>query len=166
MGTHFSNGPSDQAPQTPACGELRAALESAGWRYTRQRAAVYDFLKKACNHPNADEVYAAVKRQLPSISLATVYKALEALVSCSLASKLTYSDGSARYDCRSDDHYHLRCQKTGRVQDLKTAYDPNLLDNLDPTLRPRLEADGFHVTGYRLEVTGYYDHTEQASPQR
>lgn len=105
-------------------------------------------------------MYSAVKKKLPSISLATVYKALEALVSCKLAAKLPYSNGSARYDCRCDNHYHLRCERTGEVQDLRTPYDPNLLDALDPTLRTRLEADGFYMTGYRLEVTGYYDRTD------
>lgn len=165
MSTHTSNRRSDFAGQTTAGQELRAALESAGWRFTKQRAAVYDFLKKAHNHPNAEEVYAAVKQQVPSISLATVYKALEALVSCNLAAKLTYSDGSARYDCRCDNHYHLRCEKTGQVQDLKTPYNPELLDNLDPTLRPRLEADGFHITGYRLEVVGYYERPEASGPR-
>lgn len=161
MGTNSSNDQFDCEAQVPACEQLRAALESAGWRYTKQRAAVYAYLQKAHNHPSAEVVYSAVKQKVPSISLATVYKALEALVSCKLAAKLPYSNGSARYDCRCDNHYHLRCEKTGEVQDLRTPYDPNLLDSLDPTLRTRLEADGFHMTGYRLEVTGYYDRPDR-----
>ena len=68
---------------------LRDALEAAGWRCTPQRLAVYDHLSRAEHHPTAEEVYQAVKATIPKISLATVYKALEALVASGLAAKLT-----------------------------------------------------------------------------
>ena len=87
---------------------LRTALDRAGCRFTRQRAAVFDYLRSVNSHPTAEEVYTAVRQQLPSISLATVYKALEALVAARVASKLANADGPARYDCRSDAHSHFR----------------------------------------------------------
>jgi Fe2+ or Zn2+ uptake regulation protein len=136
--------------------DLRRALEESGWRYTRQRAAVFDYLRAVDWHPTADEVYQAVRRRIPNISLATVYKALEALVQCRLATKLAHADGPARYDCRCDSHYHLRCLKTGRVRDLETPFDRQLLDKLDPHLIDNLRRQGFHVTDYRLELLGYY----------
>ncbi|MBV8677700.1 MAG: transcriptional repressor [Planctomycetaceae bacterium] len=136
---------------------LRAILESAGWRCTPQRVAVYDHLCRAAHHPTAEEVYQAVKLVVPKISLATVYKALEALVASGLAAKLTAGDGSARYDARSEHHYHLRCLRSGSVRDLPTPYDPDLIAKLDPTLTATLRRQGFRVTGYRLELVGYYD---------
>src|SRR3990170_3774662 len=102
---------SDMAPGVRGTLEAtggRGRLEAAGWRCTPQRVAVFDFLCRAQSHPTAEDVYRAVRRQIPRISLATVYKALEALVAAKLASKLTNGDGSARYDCRAEDHYHLR----------------------------------------------------------
>ena len=136
---------------------LREALESAGWRYTPQRASVYAQLARSDHHPTAEEVYHAVKAEIPRISLATVYKALEAFVSSGVAAKLAAGDGSARYDARRDVHYHLRCLHSGTVEDLPTPYDPDLIAKIDPALVPNLEAKGFHVTGYRLELVGYYD---------
>src|SRR4051794_15281429 len=104
---------------------LRTALEAAGWRCTRQRMAVYGHLTRAAeshSHPTAEDVYQGVRRAIPSISLATVYKALEALVASGLVTRLPAGegDGSARYDARAESHYHLRCLKTGAVQDLPT----------------------------------------------
>jgi Fur family peroxide stress response transcriptional regulator len=141
---------------------LRQALESNGQRYTEQRAAVFRFLHGTDVHPTADEVFLHVREEVPGISLATVYKSLETLVGCGLATKLTYGDGSARYDGRTDDHHHLRCMECGRVADL-----PGRADDRE-VARLAASADAFHVTGYRLELTGYCDMcrpTSEAPPR-
>src|SRR5262245_48364541 len=98
---------------------LRERLESQGGPVTMQRAAVFEYLSRVDHHPTAEEVFLAVKSELPKISLATVYKNLEALVACGAASKLTYGDSAARYDIRTDHHYHTRCLKCGRIADLE-----------------------------------------------
>jgi Fur family transcriptional regulator, peroxide stress response regulator len=136
--------------------DLRDALDQAGLRFTKQRAAVYDFLRSVDSHPTAEEVYAAVRQQMSRISLATIYKALEALVDSHVATKITGGGGPARYDCRHDAHYHLRCLNTGQICDLETPFDPRLLDKLDPNLVASLRSRGFEVTGYRLELVGRF----------
>jgi Fur family peroxide stress response transcriptional regulator len=143
--------------------DLRATLGAAGRRVTRQREAVYDHLRGVDHHPTAEDVYQNVKAVLPSISLATVYKSLEALVEAGLATKLVVANDSARYDARGDHHYHLRCLRSGRVEDVSTSFDPDLIAKIDPNLGPSLEARGFRVTGYRLELVGYYEETAQDS---
>ena len=137
--------------------EIRAALHAAGCRYTPQRAAVYSVLEQAHHHPTADDVYHAVRRNIPKISLATVYNALEALVESKLANKLTNGAGSARYDCGGDEHYHLRDTATGEVRDLPIDFDAKLLEKISPEFIKELEREGFRVTGYRLEVLGRFE---------
>jgi Fe2+ or Zn2+ uptake regulation protein len=127
---------------------LRKTLEVSGHRYTEQRAAVYRFLCSTTSHPDADEVFQEVRGEVPGISLATVYKSLETLVNCGLAAKLTYSDGSARYDGRTDPHHHVRCLECGRVRDLPGQLPEEATDSLAQGL------DGFQITGYRLELIG------------
>src|SRR5918994_2073667 len=102
---------------------LRHALETNGQRYTDQRAAVYRFLLGTEAHPTADDVFTSVRHDIPDISLATVYKSLETLVGCGLAIKLTYGDGSARYDGRTDPHHHARCLTCGAVIDVPGRLD-------------------------------------------
>src|ERR1700754_548827 len=108
--------PSSQArPESLGADELRLALEGAGWRYTRQRAEVFASLRSVESHPTAEQVFAAVRRRMPNISLATVYKALEALCDAGLAARLADdAGGPVRYDGRPEAHYHLRCERTGR----------------------------------------------------
>src|SRR4051812_26062761 len=133
---------------SPEAGEalLRSTLEAHGQRCTEQRSAVYRFLAGTDQHPSADEVFTVVRGDIADISLATVYKALETLVSCGLAVKLTYGDDSARYDARTDDHYHSRCLQCGVVRDV-AAETPAV---------PHFEVGGgFRVEGFRVEVVGY-----------
>jgi Fe2+ or Zn2+ uptake regulation protein len=127
---------------------LREALEANGQRFTEQRAAVYRYLLATDSHPSADEVFTAVRAAIPDISLATVYKSLETLVGCGLAVKLTYGDGSARYDGRTDPHPHARCLTCGAVLDVPGKLDGEALAGLGPVA-------GFSVEGYRLELVGH-----------
>lgn len=127
---------------------LRRALEASGQRFTEQRAAVYRYLAHTDVHPTADEVLLAVREAVPGISLATVYKSLETLVGCGLAVKLTFPDDSARYDGCTDPHHHARCLVCGTVTDI-----PGDLSSEVDAIRGRSE--GFTVTGYRLQLSGY-----------
>lgn len=128
--------------------ELRQKLQTSGAQLTSQRAAVYEYLSRVEHHPTAEEVFLAVKPKLPRISLATVYKNLEALVKCEAVSKLTYGDAAARYDIRTDHHYHTRCLECGKIWDLNAAEDSKVLKHIKPQA-------GFEVKDYRLELLGY-----------
>ena len=127
---------------------LRQTLHERGVQLTSQRAAVFDYLSEVAHHPTAEEIYLAIKPKLPRISLATVYKNLEALIKCEVVSKLTYGDASARYDIRTDHHYHTRCLECGRVWDLDAAKNSAWLKGVKP------QQAGFEVKDYRLEILG------------
>jgi Fe2+ or Zn2+ uptake regulation protein len=146
--------------------QLRQALEKAGCRFTKQRAAVYDFLCGTPAHPTAEQVFAAVRQVVPNISLATVYKALDALCCAALANKLADGSGTTRYDGESRPHYHLRCLKTGQIRDLPVPYDPQLVAKLAPDLIESLRRQGFQVVGHRLELVGEFAPSETASAER
>jgi Fe2+ or Zn2+ uptake regulation protein len=80
--------------------------------------------------------------------LATVYKNLEALVNCGAVSKLAYGDAAARYDIRTDHHYHTRCLECGKIRDLDAREDSKPFKHIKPQA-------GFQVKDYRLELLGY-----------
>src|SRR5436190_17193291 len=122
---------------TPSKGPMtvrqwRGHLRSAGQRVTRQREVIYGYLSGTRDHPTAEDVYLGVRRRLPRVSLATVYTALETFVRTGLASKLTYGDGAARYDVRTDAHSHARCLGCGRVVDLEAVPASRWLRRLPP----------------------------------
>ena len=128
--------------------ELRQKLDGRGYLLTSQRTAVYNYLSRAQHHPTAEEIFLSIKNELPKISLATVYKNLEALAACGAITKLSYGDASARYDIRTDHHYHVRCLQCGRIWDLEADKTPGLLQQVKPQ-------PGFKVAEYRLEIVGH-----------
>lgn len=126
---------------------LRQKLYARGWSLTSQRAAVYEYLSRVTHHPTAEEIFLRIKSDLPKISLATVYKNLEALAACGAITKLTYGDASARYDVRTDKHHHTRCLACGRIWDVEAGADSSAFEGV------KTQA-GFRVEGYRLEILG------------
>ena len=128
---------------------LRRTLQAHGHRYTDQRAAVFRLVAGSRVHPTAEDVFRGVRAEVPGISLATVYKSLETLVSCGLAKKLTPPEGSARFCGRTDPHHHARCLACGGVSDVPGELGDAELSAL------RSQANGFHLLGYELELTGY-----------
>ena len=87
-------------------------------RTTEQRTVILEELRKCRNHPGADELYLRVKERLPHISLGTVYRNLELLVSQRQIQRLDLGAGGKRFDPVVEPHGHFRCRRCGRVEDL------------------------------------------------
>src|SRR5438132_2413079 len=98
---------------------LVAQCREAGMNVTPQRIAIYRALLEANDHPNPEAIYRRVRTTMPSLSLATIYKTLDALARLGLVSELI--GNSRRYDANVDPHHHLVCTRCDRVTDY---YDP------------------------------------------
>src|SRR5712664_120299 len=78
--------------------EFAARCRKAGLAVTPQRLAIIKVLLTSAEHPRADSIFAAVRREHPTISLATVHRTLETLCEIGEARKVTMLHDSARYD--------------------------------------------------------------------
>jgi Fur family transcriptional regulator, peroxide stress response regulator len=136
-------------------GGVTEKLSALGCHVTRQRLAVFEYLNQTKTHPTAEEVFLAVKRKLSRISLATVYKNLEALVACGAISKLSYGDAAARYDVRTDHHYHTRCLGCSEVLDIEPTTAAAEI------FRQTGLPSNFTITDYRLEILGFCAQCQQ-----
>jgi Fur family ferric uptake transcriptional regulator len=116
-------------------------------RNTRQRRVVLEELRKVRSHPTAAELYEIVRHRLPRISLATVYRNLELLADEGLIRKLDVAGGPSRFDGDNVPHWHVRCVRCGRVDDVSGVPADFAI--------PRLEnAGGYEILGHRLEFEG------------
>ncbi len=91
----------------------------ANLKYSRQRAAIKEYLSSTLDHPTADTVYLHIREEFPNISLGTVYRNLNLLADMGEAVKISTPDGGDRFDGCTVPHYHVVCQSCGRVFDLK-----------------------------------------------
>jgi Fe2+ or Zn2+ uptake regulation protein len=99
--------------------ELTELFRTRGLKVTPQREAVFRVLDRNDAHPTAESVHAAVTREMPTVSLRTVYQVLNDLASMGELSMLDLGTGSTRFDPNVEArHHHLVCTRCGKVRDL------------------------------------------------
>jgi Fe2+ or Zn2+ uptake regulation protein len=115
---------------SPLTSDDRALIEllrSRGQRTTSQRLVILRELRRRRRHATAEEVRVAVERELPGISVPTVYATLDLLVELGLARKIDVGTGVSLFDGRTDPHQHTVCRLCGRVEDLDGPFEPTAL---------------------------------------
>ena len=70
--------------------------ERSRTRETKQRRVVYETIKNTHAHPTADWIFEKVRRQLPKVSLGTVYRNLGVLKEEGLVREIYGNDRRAR----------------------------------------------------------------------
>lgn len=116
-------------------------------RMTHQREIILQELRQSGLHLTADELYDRVKKLLPRISLATVYRNLEILTQAGLIAKREVGGRQKRFDSDVSDHDHICCIRCHRVDNLDV--DREGIGSL-----PINQINGYTITGYRLEFVG------------
>ncbi len=123
---------------------LNRKLASAGLRSTRQREVVYEAILSKRDHPTADEVFARVKQDMPTISLATVYNCLDTLVQCDLVKHVHIERESTRYCPNLTEHAHFHDNETGTIYDIQL--DGETISKLESLLPENFEIGSIDIT--------------------
>ncbi|MBC8136322.1 MAG: transcriptional repressor [Fibrella sp.] len=93
-------------------------------RNTIQRRAVLQAVRVlGATHPTAADIFAEVRQIAPGLSLATVYRALDALVEQQQIGR-GFVANVARYDVSASPHHHIVCQQCGSVADMCAPLPP------------------------------------------
>ncbi len=116
-------------------------------RLTPQRQVILEELAKVKTHPTANEVYDMVRKRLPRIGLGTVYRNLELMADNGMIVKLEVGGSQKRFDATTELHYHIRCTRCGKVDDIELGAMPQL---------DQLAADttDYQVLGHHIEFSG------------
>lgn len=111
---------------------------------TPQRQVILAYLMNSHEHPSIDMIYAYVRKNGFSVSLATVYNTLELLLTHELIIEIAAdTEGHMRYDYFASPHYHVICTRCNKIVDV-----------FDDSYR-RLEAEAHQKTGYRIFNSQY-----------
>ncbi len=95
----------------------------AAERNTRQKVLIAQAL---CDlpHPTAADVYKQVQRDLPSVSLGTVYRVLSRMADEGHLLRVHFANGDDVFDVTVTPHCHIRCRTCGKVRDVVVNLPP------------------------------------------
>ena len=131
-------------------------LRATGKRITNQRMLVVDILANAESHLDASEIYARARQREPRLSLATVYRTLNALRESGLVRQLHLAGERLYFELdRKDRHAHLVCSTCGRVWEIDS-------EALSRAAKEAGSKIGFQVATARVEVIGLCDDCRKA----
>lgn len=131
---------------------IREQLKQKGLKVTPQRVAIYEAVVKLKNHPTAEKIIDYIKKNHPNISVGTVYKVLDSLVENQLLKKVKNEKDVMRYDAIMQQHHHLYCTETERIEDFE---DPDLNKLITEYFKHK-KIKGFKVKDITLQITGEF----------
>ena len=134
---------------------FRQLCAEHGIPVTHQRQVLYEVMQGMEGHPSPEEVYARVRKKVPSISLATVYKNIHLFVESGIFRKMSMHHGSVRVEMNNEEHHHMVCSRCKAITDIG---EKEL--GLAPARRKL--ADGFLVERYSVDVIGLCAKCQQA----
>lgn len=126
---------------------FRTRCVEAGLPCTHQRQILYRALLEAEDHPSPEMLYERVKRDIPSVSLGTVYRNVKTFLDNGLIGEVSLLHGPPRLEANHTPHHHLVCRSCRKVFDLsaKQVAGIRLRDGL-----PK----GFQLERFVVEVHG------------
>ena len=136
-------------------GQVTARLREHGNRVTAQRRAILEIIQEQGGHLSADEIYHLARREVPRLSLSTVYRTLELLKDLDLVSELHLAGDHYRYEAQSGEHQHLVCLNCGKVVEFQCAHSSKIHEKL-------ADQHGFKITTSRVELFGYCEECSKA----
>ncbi len=98
-------------------------------KYSAQREIIYKTLAENPVHPTAEQLYILVRKELPSVSLATVYRNLNLLKNENSVITFDCEDNKEHFDATVKPHAHFRCSHCGEIEDI--FFDDNVLKVLN-----------------------------------
>ncbi len=130
--------------------QLMAMLHENGYKITPQRMTVCEIILSSKSHPTAERIYEEVKREHPTISLATVYQTLHLLTKLGVIQELGFSDKVTRYEPNVSPHINVICQKCGEIYDYEAKSVKEMWTKIIGELK-------FKPIGQRLDIYRYCD---------
>ena len=128
--------------------QLRDTCVTRGLRLTPQRDVLLRALSETSGHPTADDLVKKVRKVLPTVSHATVYRNVQELVRAGLIGTLERSGAAVQFEINPDHHHHFMCERCGQVWDI-------YLDQVAVTLdRQRSPLKGFQIDRRHVQLHG------------
>ena len=116
-------------------------------RKSAQRERIYETILSSKAHPTAQDVYARLKNEMPSLSLGNVYRNIAILLEEGRIQGGEFGSGIVRYDAVTGSHYHFVCERCATVSDFAMPAQ----DEITATARRH---SPHHIAGHTIRFYG------------
>ncbi|MBN1130140.1 MAG: transcriptional repressor [Chitinispirillaceae bacterium] len=113
-------------------------------------------LRSVDNHPGADWIYRRLKKEIPRLSLSTVYRNLATLIEQGVIQRLPLESGIDRFEATIAPHYHLVCERCGSITDFTMPHPVDINEQAEKLSR-------FKITRHRIDFFGICRKCQQPS---
>jgi Fur family peroxide stress response transcriptional regulator len=127
--------------------EFRALCRQHELAATHQRRVIYETVMSLHGHPSPELIYDGVRKKIPTISLATVYKNVRTFLDSGMLREVSFHYGSLRVEPNEHEHHHLVCVRCKQITDLDA-------ESLGPVRVKERLPRGFQVTRISVDVLG------------
>jgi Fur family peroxide stress response transcriptional regulator len=131
-------------------------LSQKGLKVTPQRIAILEAIMNLNNHPTAENIIDYIRINHPNISVGTVYKVLDTFVEKGLICKVKTDKDIMRYDPKVENHHHIYCSDSDRIDDFMDVELNHLLENYFENKK----IPGFRIEDIKLQIIGKYIQTK------
>jgi|SRR5215210_4017516 len=135
---------------TPWTKDALVALAEAGYRRGGARKAVVELLGRQNCCLSAQEIHDGLRRARRPVGVASVYRALDALIDLRLVKRVDAGDGIARFEpaaADGDHHHHVVCRDCGKVESFSDSRLESAIDRVAGGL-------GYSVDDHEVVLTG------------
>jgi Fur family transcriptional regulator, peroxide stress response regulator len=132
--------------------DVKNKLTDKGLKVTPQRIAILEAITELRNHPTAENIIDFIRENHPNIATGTVYKVLDTFLEKGLIKKVKTDNDIKRYDAIIENHHHLYCKESDRIED----YFDDELNQLIEEYLINKKIKNFEVDEFRLQITGKF----------
>ena len=118
-----------------------------GIKATHQRTEILREVAGSEEHPDAETIYARVRKKIPAISFDTIYRTLRLLEDSGVIARVGSMRDRTRFDANTDRHHHFVCTNCGMIGDFYS-------DVMDRLPVPREVSEMGNVDGVYVELRG------------
>ena len=116
-------------------------------KHSKKREAILAKIRSMKTHPSAITVYEELRKEIPDLSLGTVYRNLALFREEGKVMSVGVVNGQERFDGNTNEHTHFVCTQCGDVLDIDAPLDAKMKEYVS-------QRYGITVRSHRLTFFG------------
>jgi len=138
---------------------LKDKLRDKGLKVTPKRLLILEAIIELNNHPTVEDIVMYIRKRNANIATATVYKALDVLITKKVINKVETAENIIRYDSISDAHHHLICEESDIIKDYHNEEITKILEKYFK----KNKIQDFDIDEIKLQIFGKFKNINHKS---